>query len=322
MIHEGQMRSALLYVVEAKRMKLAGIAAYKTIVMTILALVGVLIYKWNIVDDEMNRKLSELVLTVLTPVLLFTSFQKEFSSEMASGLLISTGLSALAFLIIWGISKLVINKKDKDYAALEHIAIMYSNCGFIGIPMAQGLFGSDGVFYMTAFVAMANFLLWSHGVIVMSGKSDLKSLIKVFTSPTILSIVTGIICFCMQIRIPKIIEEPMEMIASMNTPMAMIVAGINIAQVDLRKTFSRLRVYWMCVVRLLIMPFAVIGVLYFLSVPQEIKTIIVLASACPVGVTGSLFALRYGKDAGYASELFAMSTVVSIVTIPFLMVFC
>ena len=67
---------------------------------------------------------------------------------------------------------------------MELVALMYSNCGFIGIPMAQGIFGAEGVFYMTAYEAMANFLLWSHGVIVMSGKSDIESLKKVFTSPT------------------------------------------------------------------------------------------------------------------------------------------
>ena len=90
---------------------------------------------------------------------------------------------------------------------------------------------------MTAYVAMANFLLWSHGVIVMSGKSDIKSLKKVFTSPTIISIILGIICFVAQIRVPQIIEEPMEMIANMNTPMAMMVAGINIAQAGLKQVF-------------------------------------------------------------------------------------
>lgn len=92
--------------------------------------------------------------------------------------MISVLLSAIAFFLIWCICKWVVRKLDKDYAVVELVALMYSNCGFIGIPMAQGIFGAEGVFYMTAYVAMANFLLWSHGVIVMSGKSDIKSLKK------------------------------------------------------------------------------------------------------------------------------------------------
>ena len=303
-------------------MELAGITLYKTLVMAILALTGVFSYRAGIVDEAVNKKLSELVLTLFTPVLLFVSFQKEFSEELLSGLGVSVVLSLVSFAVIWLICKCVVYRQDKDYAAVEHIAMMYSNCGFIGIPMAQGIWGTDGVFYMTAYVAAANFLLWSHGIIVMSGKKDVKSLKNVFTSPTILAIVLGIVCFLAQIQLPAIISDPMEMIAAMNTPMAMMVAGINIAQADLRHTFMKFRLYWLSFVKLVVMPAALIGLFRLAPVGDEVKTVMVLATSCPVGVTGSLFALRYGKDAVYASELFAMSTIISIITVPLMMLLC
>lgn len=303
-------------------MELAAITLYKTLVMVILALTGVFSYRAGIVDESMNRKLSELVLTLFTPVLLFTSFQKEFSQELLSGLGISVVLSFLSFAVIWFICKCVVYGRDKDYQAVELIAMMYSNCGFIGIPMAQGIWGTDGVFYMTAYVAVANFLLWSHGVIVISGKKNVKSLKHVFTSPTILSIVLGVVCFLAQVRLPAMVNEPLAMVADMNTPMAMMVAGINIAQADLRNTFRKCRLYWLAFVKLIMMPLVLIGLFRMLAVEDEVKTVMVLATSCPVGVTGSLFALRYGKDAVYASELFATSTVISIGTMPFMMLFC
>lgn len=303
-------------------MELAGITLYKTLVMAILALTGVFSYRAGIVDEAVNKKLSELVLTLFTPVLLFISFQKEFSEELLSGLGVSVVLSLVSFAVIWLICKCVVYRQDKEYAAVEHIAMMYSNCGFIGIPMAQGIWGTDGVFYMTAYVAAANFLLWSHGIIVMSGKKDVKSLKNVFTSPTILAIVLGIVCFLAQIQLPAIISDPMEMIAAMNTPMAMMVAGINIAQADLLHTFMKFRLYWLSFVKLVVMPAALIGLFRLAPVGDEVKTVMVLATSCPVGVTGSLFALRYGKDAVYASELFAMSTIISIITVPLMMLLC
>jgi hypothetical protein len=287
----------------------------------ILALAGVFSYKTGIVDEELNGKLSDLVLTLFTPILLFTSFQKEFTTELISGLIVSVLLSAVSFAVIWIICKIIVCRQEKDYAAVEHIALMYSNCGFIGIPMAQGIFGADGVFYMTAYVAMANFLLWSHGVILMSGKKDVQSLNKVFRSPTIIAIVIGVVCFVTRVSMPQMIEEPLEMIANMNTPMAMMVAGINIAQADLRGTFRKYRLYWLSFVKLIVMPMVLVGLCYFLPVDQTVKTVMVLATSCPAGVTGSLFAIRYGKDAVYASELFAMSTIASIITIPFMMLF-
>lgn len=303
-------------------MELASITLYKTLVMVILALAGVFSYIVGIVDEAVNKKLSELVLTLFTPVLLFTSFQKDFSKDLLSGLAMAVILSLVSFVVIWLICKCVVHRQEKDYATVEHIAMMYSNCGFIGIPMAQGIWGADGVFYMTAYVAAANFLLWSHGVIVMSGKRDVKSLRNVFASPTILSILLGIFCFLTQIRIPAIMKEPMDMIANMNTPMAMMVAGINIAQADLKHTFKKRRLYWLSFVKLIVMPMTLAGLFGLIPVDREVKTVMVLATSCPVGVTGSLFALRYGKDAVYASELFAMSTILSIVTAPFVMLFC
>lgn len=295
---------------------------YKTVVMSMLALTGVICYRKKLVDEKVNQSLSDLVLTVFTPVLLFTSFQKDYDSSLLFGLAAATLLSFVSFGVIWLIARLVTRNRDADTACVEQIAIIYSNCGFIGIPMAQGIFGAEGVMYMTAYVAVANFLLWTHGVIVMSGEADLKSVCKVFLSPTILSICLGVFCFLVQIRVPGMLEEPLEMIANMNTPMAMIVAGINIAQTDFRKMASGLRIYWMSAVRLLVMPGALVLLFRFLPGNDMVKTVMVLASACPSGVTGTLFALRYGKDAVYASGIFAWSTILSVVTVPFMMLLC
>ncbi len=303
-------------------MELASVTLYKTVVMAVLALVGVFCYRRGIVDDELNKKLSDLVLRIFTPVLLFTSFQKEYDRDLLNGLGTAVVLSLLSFAVIWGISRFVISGQEKDQACVEHIALMYSNCGFIGIPMAQGIFGTEGVMYMTAYVAVANFLLWSHGVIVMSGKADLKSICQVFRSPTILAIAAGVLCFLCQIKIPQMAEEPMEMIASMNTPMAMLVAGVNIAQTEIRQCIGKWRLYWLSIVRLVVMPAVLVLIFSFVPGWSQVKTVMVLASACPSGVTGSLFAMQYGKDAVYASELFALSTILSMVTVPFMMLLC
>lgn len=94
----------------------------------------------------------------------------------------------------------------------------YSNSGFIGIPLISGVLGDKGVFYMTAYITVFNLLLWTHGIILMGDNDGLKGAWKNFLSPAILSIVIGIILFLFQLRLPQFIENPLEMIASMNTP--------------------------------------------------------------------------------------------------------
>ena len=75
--------------------------------------------------------------------------QATSQGDLLSGLAAAASLSLASFAVIWFICKCVVYRQEKDYAAVEHIAMMYSNCGFIGIPMAQGIWGTDGVFYMT-----------------------------------------------------------------------------------------------------------------------------------------------------------------------------
>ena len=128
-----------------KKMELAAITLYKTLVMTMLALLGAFCYKRGIITEEINKNLSDFVLRLLTPVLLFHCFQMEFSQELLQGILVAFVLAGVSFGVIWAISKITVRGQEKDYACVEHIAIMYSNCGFIGIPMVQGIFGSEGV---------------------------------------------------------------------------------------------------------------------------------------------------------------------------------
>lgn len=302
-------------------MDLTKITLYKTLVMTILAIVGILSFKFKIIDSQFNKKLSELVLTLFTPILLFISFQIDIEPSLIEGFKISIMLSILSFILVWFISKIFVKNQQKDYASVEHISLIYSNCGFIGIPLAQGIFGIEGILYMTVYVAIMNFLIWSHGIIVMSGKSDIKSLRNVFKSPTILSIILGITFFLLKIHIPEIIKEPLVLLAGINTPMAMIVAGVNIAQTDIAAAFLKKRLYLISIIKLLVIPLILAFLLKLSSINTTVKAIAILSVACPSGVTGSLFALRFKKDALYASEIFAITTVFSIFSIPFMMLF-
>ena len=303
-------------------MEIAIITLEKVIVMCILALTGVICYKRRIIDDKQNEGVSEMVLQVFTPILLFTSLQQNFSEKMIKGFIVCIIVSMIGFLISLLISYVVSFREDDYNKAVEQVALIYSNCGFIGIPLVQGIFGSEGVFYMSAFVAVSNFLIWTHAVIIMSGKTDINSIILSLKSPTIIAIILGMTFFIMQWRLPKFIMEPLEMFSSVNTPLAMIVAGINIAKENIIKSLKHKRLYFICLLRLIIIPFSVLFCLKLLSIEKIICQVAILAIACPTGVTGTLFAVRYSKNSGYATEIFSMTTIFSIATLPFVMMFC
>ncbi|HIY21277.1 MAG TPA: AEC family transporter [Candidatus Flavonifractor merdigallinarum] len=303
-------------------MELAAITLEKTIVMGLLALVGAVAYQTRLIDEKQNEGISELVLQLFTPILLFTSLQQEFTKEHLHGLLWCVLLGLLQFVLAAGIAQIVSHRQPDRERPVEQVALIYSNCGFVGIPLALGILGDEGVFYMSVFVAMSNLLIWTHGVFAMSGRTDRRFVIRSLTSPTILAIVAGMVFFAFQWRLPNVIEEPLEMFAAVNTPLAMMVAGVNIARENRKSMLMHKRLYLMCAVKLLVIPLVFLAVMQVIPVSDMIRRVAVLCIACPTGVTSTLLAMRYEKNAAYGTDIFAMTTLCSVVTLPLVMMFC
>ena len=196
---------------------------------------------------------------------------------------------------------------------------MYSNCGFIGIPLVQSILGGEGVLYLTAYMTVFNIFSWTHGMMVMTENFSPKELLKGLLSPMILSSLLGLLLFFAEIRIPALLADSMNYVASMNTPLAMMIAGISVAQTDLFGMLKNKKMYLISLLKLLVLPAIVLIGLAATHLPSTVACTILVAAACPVAATGTAFALRFQKNYRYASELYAFTTIASLVTIPLLM---
>lgn len=288
----------------------------QTIIMLILILTGVLCAKTKIIGTEANKDLSKFVLQVINPVVIFMAYQSEYRPELAKNLLITFGLSVLSFIIMIVLAYVLVRRKDKRETEIERFSLIYSNCGFMGIPLVDALFGDEGVFYLTAFITVFNIFVWTHGIILISGEKNIKNIVKVLRSPTIISIVLGLICFFARIRIPEVPAQALTFIKEINTPMAMIVSGVTMADTDILKLVKNLRVYLICILRLLVIPIAVVGVLSVFNIDSKVMLTIIAASAAPPAAMCTLHCIRYGKNSVYSSEIFTAGTIFSIVTLP------
>ena len=289
----------------------------KIIEMFIILLVGTLIYKVKIIDDASTKHLSNVLLLLVSPLLIIQSYQIDFNKELLYGLLWALLASFLTFFLMIIVSEFLFHG-DKNRSSVEKIAVSYSNSGFIGIPLISGVLGDKGVFYMTAYITVFNVLLWTHGVILMGDSNGLKGAWKNFLSPAIISIIIGIVLFLCRLRLPQFIENPLEMIASMNTPLGMIVAGANLAQGNILKSLKNKRLYYLSLLKLIVYPLAGLVVLWLLPLEFEVAFTVFIALACPAGASVIMFAQRYDRDAYYASEIFVITTLLSAVTLPLL----
>ena len=306
---------------------MTGIVFQKITVMFLILAAGILCCRWKLIDEEGNRKLSNLLLLLVNPVVIFVSYQMEYDSRPIRNLILAFLLGLLCFALqiavcsllipAGGKSGLLTRKKENKNYQIERLCAVYSNCGFIGIPLINSLFGREGVFYLTGYLTIFYLFLWSHGVILMTGKADRRTTIKNLCSPAIIGVLLGLFCFAFQILLPDTVVEALSSIGSMNTPLAMLVAGAALGQTSLRSCVGNVRIYYISMIRLMIIPFCLILLFQFLPFSPVLLLTTLIAASCPVGACCTMFALTYGKDGAYASQIFTVTTLLCIVTIPF-----
>lgn len=286
--------------------------------MLILIIVGMISYKTHVVTKDGSKHLSNLLVTVVSPVVIFVSYQRDFDSTMLVGLLEAFGLSLLGFGIAMLAAYLLLRKSDQYDVVIERFSTIYSNCGFMGIPLVDAMFGSEGVFYLTAVITSFNLLVWTHGMMSFTGGSGftIKGFFKALCSPSIIAVPVGLICFLFQLRVPGVVYDALNYISGMNTPLAMIVAGATVAQTNLIKVFGKGRIYWVSFLKLILVPALIVLVFSLFNVPTIITLTVALALAAPSGAMGTMFAVRYDRNALYASEIFAATTILSALTLP------
>lgn len=299
----------------------------QVIIMMILILVGILCFKLKIITKQVSKGITSLVLKVVNPIIILVSYQKPFNINELAGLGWAFVFAAICTAVVLFVPMILVRGgKNKAALAVERFSATYTNCMFMGVPLIQGVFGMDAVFYLTAYMTFFNILVWTHGVISMRGEggNGRQMLLSVIKTPALIATIIGIVLFLLNITLPSIPMTILNDLAALNTPLAMFAAGAVIAETDLRNAFKNVRIYWICIVRLLILPVICLLILWAIlratpGLSPQIAGVCLLAAACPTAATGTLFAIEYGKDSGYASQLFTMTTIFSIITMPLIM---
>ncbi len=312
----------------------AQITLNQILIIFIIIIIGVICYRIKLIDEATNAKLSNILLMLVNPMVIFVAYQRAFSAELLNGLLISLLLSAVTHVVSILIAYLMLRKKKREILRIDGIRIkkyvenkdaevertnaIYANVGFMGIPLVNGIFGTEGVFYVTASITMFNIFLWTHGVIMMSGSSELnfKALMKKLMSPSIIAIVIGLICFLFQLMVPKVVKDAFTHIANMNTPFAMLIAGVTIGRTDLRKLLKKFRVFYVTFIKLILIPVLLLLVYSRFPMNDIVFTTAVIMAAAPSATTGILFSIKYGKNSVLSAEIFTVTTLLCVLTIP------
>lgn len=300
-------------------MDIALLLADKILQLTLMVLLGYLIVKTKLLKSEHSYPISVIGLYIISPAMLITAFQVDYTTEILNGLylafLISILLNGLLILLGWLLKRAL--KLDN----IEQATAIYSNSGNLIIPIVASLFGNEWVIYSTAFIVVQNVLFWSHLRLLICGKGSVPFRKMIFNI-NIMAIVVGMMLFLLHIKLPATLANTLSTLGHMIGPLAMLVAGMLIAAIPFKEIITDKRIYLVAFLRLIFIPLILLAVIKlggFESWIENGKTVVMitfLATISPSAATATQMAVAYGQDAKKASAIYGVTTLLCVFTMP------
>lgn len=294
-----------------------------TITLFLLILLGFIIRKKDIITDDLIKGLSNFVLNVTMPIFIIVSMDKEFSKSRMIYSAIILFISVITYFMKNILSKAftkILKTKDSQ-SGVYRFLIVFSNSGFMGIPVAYALYGDEGAFYAAVLNITFNIFMWTLGVSLVSKETGEESSIikRLLLTPGITSVIIGLMLFLTPLSIPNFLRDAMEMIGNMNTPLAMIVIGGILGGTELGNAFTNKNLILVTLVRLLVIPLILILIMLPFKLPEIIAGITLIIDTMPAAATTAIFARKYDSDYELASQGVFVTTLLNLVTIPFIL---
>jgi malate permease and related proteins len=288
----------------------------QVIILALIMGIGILARKKGMLNAEVNSKLSDFLLNITLPCLIVTSFSFEYSAEMMNNVKMIFFYSVLIHIVLIFISKVFAVKFSEGSRKVIRFVTVFSNSGFMGFPVLLGLYGNIGVFYGAVFNVPWNIFMLSFGSMLFTGNKDLKSMRKVIIHPGIIATVIGMIMFVFSLSMPLPLGKALASVGAMTTPLSMIIVGSMLAEIKLKEVFSGFAVYYVSAVRLIAAPLITLAIMKLLNADHLLTEIAVTIEAMPAAVIATVLANKFGGDTKLASRCVFISTIISMVTIP------
>ena len=288
-----------------------------TLQITIFLLVamGFVLKKIHIIGPQGQKNINDMVIYVILPCNILRAFldspaENGFLSYLEV-LIISVFIQA--FCVIYG--KVVFRKETEGRQKCLRYGTICSNAGFLGNPIAEGVYGAEGLMLASIYLIPQRIMMWSSGLAVFSGTSDKKqTLKKVLTHPCILACILGIMFMLADIQLPPGLDGMVTALGNCNTAMSMMVIGMILADINVKDFWDKTVVKY-TVHRLVVIPAAVYAVCRFLPLDRTAFGICVLLAAMPAGATTSILAEKYEMEPAFATKMVIFSTLLSLPTI-------
>ena len=288
-------------------------------VVFVIVLLGFAGGRTGLFGDEASDGMANIAVNYVTPALVIMAFQREFEMALVNGFLLTMAGDLLAFVFCVFLSVLVFCRGKTERRSVLRAATIFGNIGMMALPLQQALFGSDGVFYCAASIAVFNLTFWSYCAVTMSEKGGWKSVIKrVMCNPGILGTIVGLVLFFCSITVPKVPATVMNNLANLNMPMCMLVIGQRLSKIPLETLFNDKGIWSTVALRLVLVPLLMTAVLWMIGIRGPVAVCLVISVAAPAAASVNILAITYKQDVDLAAKSVSMHTILSLITMPVL----
>ena len=305
--------------------------AQQVAILFVLIGFGAALRKLKILSDAAIEGLVNLLILFVTPCLIVDVFQRPFDPAMLKGLGVAFLVAVLGHVAVIALSYACVRHHDENVRRPLMLAAVFSNAGFMGIPLEQALLGDRGVFFGAVYIVVFNLFMWSWGYGIMKksevrgkkcgeGKPLTSNLLPLTSilNPGTIGIALGLPLFFLSVKLPAMVGEPVHQLANLNTPLAMIIIGFCLANARLGRVLRTGGVYVATAIRLVVYPLLIVAALYPFRahLDRDMMLATTIAASAPVAAMVSMFSAKFGRDVDTSVAMVSGTTLLSIVTMP------
>lgn len=286
----------------------------------IIILVGVYAGKKQIIDKNLNKGLTDVLIKIALPFMIVSSFIFTYDKGIKENVIKTFAYSFSAYILVAIISYILLCPIKGDKKTVLHFANIFTNTGYIGFPILNSIYGPEGVIYGSIFNMFFVIFLWTYGIVLFRGdfnKHELKDEIKkIVLNPSIIAVFLGIIIMIFDIQINSSILYSINAIGGITGALSMLIIGVILSGIKLKPFVKDFSIYYGVLVKLIIIPF----LLYLISLPfipasKAINSVIIM-TAMPASAMTSILAESFNREKEYAAVIVSITTLLSLITVP------
>ena len=287
------------------------------LVLFLIMLVGCYAYKKQMLTDEINKKLSGIIVNIANPAIILSAVvDGDTSSVTGDELVMTVGISLLVYGVLLLIAEIIprLLRVDKEDYGMYQAMTVFSNMGYMGFPVILSVYGSTALLYASIFLIPFNILLYTYGVFVINKGEKMK--LKAFFNNGVLACLVMIILFLSKITVPQVLSDTIVTIGEMTVPISMMIIGSSLSKIKLNELFLDYKLLIFSGIRLFILPVAGIFLMKQFCRHEIILGVTLVVLATPVGSLTVMMAQEYGGNDLLASRGVTLTTLLSVVMIP------